>query len=118
MYNDKLDRIHNRLSSMNKDPNPLTYPNVTELNRRNSIMTEWIKCSDQMPPDGNHILAYARALDYEDFEIIKCRYFITSNNRHPYYEFIEQCGCKGISCNEMYIEEVSHWMPLPPIPEV
>ena len=68
---------------------------------------EWIRCSEQLPPDNEPVLAvvWARGENMR-FEGGYC--------------FAEYCGEEGWFIEdwpELEIERVTHWMPLPEPPE-
>ncbi len=83
-------------------------------------MSKWIKCSERMPPIDEKILAYAKESNSKKYEIIKAIYYdrYEINGRKPEYEFYECCNCSGYDYDDMMIDHISHWMPLPKTPEV
>ena len=83
------------------------------------LKDEWTKLEDQLPPIDEEILAYAKELGSYKYEIIKVIYYdrYEMKGRKPDYQFYECCHCRGCECDEMSIENVTHWMALPKPPE-
>lgn len=81
-------------------------------------MNAWISVKDRLPDDRMSVLAYVKEL-YGDWRIINAGYYDrhSSNTKKPNLQFHESCGCSGQERDEMIIECVSHWMPLPEPPK-
>ncbi len=80
---------------------------------------KWIKCTERMPPIREEVLAYAKESWIDNFKIIKAIYYdrFEMKGRKPVYEFYESCSCSGPEYDEMRVEKVTHWMPLPKRPD-
>jgi hypothetical protein len=78
-------------------------------------MTPWIDVKNGLPPINAEILAYAKEFGSDKYIIIKAIYYdrYEIKGRKPDYQFYECCHCSGYECDDMNIENVSHWMPLP-----
>lgn len=73
-------------------------------------MTEWIKCSDRMPEEMQTVLFFDK-YDTGDTRI-KCGWW-SARSWRPNAEVEENGFIESITPNA-----VSHWMPLPELPEV
>jgi hypothetical protein len=72
-------------------------------------MSEWIKCSDRLPEDRQKVLA--RILYYTDYPTFRdFTDFITV------LRFTKRCGGYWEADSNYNLEQVTHWMPLPPPP--
>ena len=69
-------------------------------------MTKWIKCSELLPKEGQHVIGYALSANSNHWYVgmirysqhtIKCPFWDDSTNSHP--------------------RKVTHWMPLPDAPK-
>lgn len=67
--------------------------------------SKWIKCSERMPSDDEHVLIYTSG------EITEATFLkFTHEHKPEFYEF-DTC------CHSFSIDEVTHWKPMPKAPE-
>lgn len=87
---------------------------------------EWIKCSDRMPEENQHVWVYGKQLKDRraglsndwPLEVLDCDYRPKEN-----IYFSDNYICRSVwsidqsCCRDEYAEEVTHWMPYPEIKE-
>ncbi len=76
---------------------------------------KWISTKDKLPEPRTQGLAYAKEFMSDNYEIIMFYYYdrFEMKGRKPNHAFYEDCHCSGYDFDEMRIDELTHWMPLP-----
>lgn len=98
------------------------------VKKYNTRHTPWISVKDRLPNNYQECLCYARSRDGSFHSIVQCQYEFRNEN---YMDWAVKLFCEGnyyvllekgqIQNPEreghFYFGEVTHWMPLPPLPE-
>jgi len=76
---------------------------------------EWIKCSDGLPEEGQHVLFLEHNYYMNDMIVARCAKTIQSTF---YFQLVTDGNVSGsyYDIDPIYIKETSHWMPLPEPP--
>lgn len=73
-------------------------------------MNEWIKCSDRLPGEGQSVLIWERG------NVPISALYTKKEGKYRQWQEFCNCHCGDGEGPGFYQREVSHWMPLPEIP--